>query len=95
MLVQSKMTVYLCIGKMHLLDSVVAFVNVVVLCREYVDHRGVVEVVDGTGIQIVHLLKNRSTRSQKSQTWVTPLIPIAQRSGDISMHNGDLVYNAP
>ena len=67
MLVQSKMTVYLCIGKMHLLDSVVAFVNVVVLCREYVDHRGVVEVVDGTGIQIVHLLKNRSSRSRRPQ----------------------------
>ena len=84
-----KMADYLCIGEMHLLDSVIAFVNVVVLCREYVDHRGVVEVVDGTGIQIVHLLKNRNARNRRL------LIPIAQGSGGISMHNGDLVHNAP
>jgi hypothetical protein len=53
---------------MYLLDAVVAAVDVVILGGEHVDHSVVLEVLDGPGIQIVHLLHKSIKHGSPSDT---------------------------
>jgi hypothetical protein len=55
----------LCLRQVHLLDAVVVAVDVVVLRCKHANDGVLVEVLDGSSVQIIHLLDIKYTHTHK------------------------------